>query len=320
MGLRQRCLCLRIGFLFVAFCAVFVLGCEKNNESSSQQTETDPNNKAKVTEKTPASASEMPIGGPNGCVVMMTEKNPAPASAPPVEPGELTFELVRSIKFADGTEVKSITKADIETLRDLPIDMGGNKTDGVTLTRSRKTKSRHDKKIHVRTCREYDAALEDGYYPSSTYDISMGSWFKYPCGTLNLLERATIPQQSFIPTSNEEVLDLKLIPLSLFPVMTDFEQTYGYNIENVTYQDYVEKGLIKVIDRDQNGFSCENDGLRQHLTEVARADFNDDGIEDILLSETVHATQGTYRTYDMIILTRKSIDGKYEKIKPHDSK
>ena len=319
MEFRQRYLCMGMGFLFMASCTVCVLGCEKSSKSSSQQTETDPNSKAKVTEKTPASASEMPIGGPSGCVVMMTEKIPAPASAPPVEPKALTFELVRSIVFADGTEVTSITKADIETLQDLPIDMGGNKTDGVTLTRSRKTKSRHDKKIHVRTCREYDSALEDGYYPSSTYDISMASWFKYPCGTLNLLEIATIPQQSFIPTSKEGVFDLKLIPLSLFPVVTDFEQTYGYNIENVTYQDYVEKGLIKVIDRDQNGFSCKNDGLRQHLTEVARADFNGDGIEDMLLSEAVHATQGTYRTYDMIVLTRKSANGKFEKVQPHGS-
>ena len=284
MGFKQRCLCMRIGFLFMAFCMVFVLSYEGRSEAE------------------------------------VAKKSPSPASGTSVKPEELTFELIKNIKFADGTEVKSIAKADIDALRDRPIDMGGNKTDGVTLTRSRKTKSRHDKKIHVRTCREYDSALEDGYYPSSTYDISMASWFKYPCETLNLLERAAIPQQSFIPTSNEEVLDLKLIPLSLFPVVTDFEQTYGYNIENVTYQDYVEKGLIKVIDRDQNGFSCENDGLRQHLTEVARADFNDDGIEDILLSETVHATQGTYRTYNLIILTRKSIDGKYEKIKPHDPK
>jgi hypothetical protein len=222
--------------------------------------------------------------------------------------------------FADGTEVTSITKADIETLRDLPIDMGGNKTDGVTLTRSRKTKSRHDKKIHVRTCREYDSALEDGYYPSSTYDISMGSWFKYPCGTLNLLETATVPQRSFIPTSEEGVFNLKLLPLSLFPVVTDFEQTYGYNIENVTYQDQVDKGLLKVTEMSQSKLVCEDDGLRQHLTEVARADFNGDDVEDILLSEAVHATQGTYRTYDMIILTRKSTDGKFEKIEPHDSK
>lgn len=291
MEFRQRYLCMGIGFLFIMFCAVFVLGYEKPIMAASQHTETDPDSEDTAP-----------------------EKPPAPANTPPAKPKEITFELVKSIKFADGTEVKSMTKADIETLRDRPIDMGGNDTDGVTLTKSR------DDKVHVRTCREYDAALEDGYYPMSTYDISMGSWFKYPCETLNLLEIATTPQQSFIPTSKEEVFDLKLIPLSLFPVLTDFEQKYGYNIENVTYQDYVEKGRIKIIDRDQNGFSCEDEGLRQHLTEVARADFNGDDIEDMLLSEAVHATQGTYRTYNMIILTRKSIDGKYEKVKPHDSK
>ena len=291
MGFRQRYLYVGIGCLFIMFCTVFVLGYEKPIMAASQQTETDPNSEETAT-----------------------EKSPAPASGTSVKPKEITFELVKSVKFADGTEVRSVTKADIETLRDLPIDMGGNKTDGVTLTK------RRNDKIHVRTCREYDSALEDGYYPSSTYDISMASWFKYPCGLLSLLETAAIPQQSFIPTSSEEVLNLELLPLSLFPVVTDFEQTYGYNIDNVTYQDRVEKGLLKVTDRGHNWFSCEDDGLRQHLTEVARADFNSDRIEDILLSEAVHATQGTYRTYDLIILTRKSMDGKYEKIEPHDSK
>ena len=267
-----------IGFLFVVSCTIIVLSCEGRSEAEEAKTA------------------------------------PSPAGGTSVKPKELTFELVESIKFADGTEVKSITKADIETLRDLPIDMGGNKTDGVTLTK------RRNDKIHVRTCREYDAALEDGYYPSSTYDISMASWFKYPCGTLNLLERATIPQRSFLPTAKEGIFDLKLIPLSLFPVVTDFEQAYGYNIENLTYQDQVEKGLLKVTDKGQNWFSCEDDGLRQHLTEVARADFNSDGIEDLLLSEAVHATQGTYRTYDLIILTRNSTDEKFEKVEPDDSK
>ncbi len=278
---------MRVGFLFVMLWLILGLACEQSSISASQETETNPNSEADAAEK-------------------------APASAPPVKPKEITFELVKSIKFADGTEVTSITKADIEALRDRPIDMGGNDTDGVTLTKSR------DDKVHVRTCREYDAALEQDYFPDTTYDISMASWFKYPCETLNLLEIATIPQRSFIPTSKEEVFDLKLIPLSLFPVLTGFEQRYGYNIEDVTYQDRVDEGLLKVTDRGDNWFSCEDKGLRQHLTEVARADFNGDGIEDMLLSEAVHATQGTYRTYNMIILTRKSMDGRFEKVKPHD--
>ena len=92
-----------------------------------------------------------------------------------------------------------------------------------------------NEKIHVHTCREYDAALERGYFPYSNYDISMASWFKYPCGLLNSLQTATTPQQSFISNPKVGVVDIQLLPLSLFPVFSDHEQTYGYNIENVTY-------------------------------------------------------------------------------------
>lgn len=289
MGFRQKCLYVEVWFLFMAFCMVLVLGCENGNKSSSQQNSTTSSGKAEVAEKPPATAS-----------------------GTAVNPEALSFELVESIQFADGTEVKSITKADIESLRDRPIHMGGNDTDGVTLTNEK------NDKIHVRTCREYDSALERGYFPDTTYDISMASWFKYPCGTLNLLQTAAIPQQSFISNPREEVIDLALLPLSLFPVLSDIEQTYGYNIENVTYQDQVEKGLLKVTGMGENWLSCEGDGLKQHLTEVARADFNNDGIEDILLSESVSVTRGSFRSYKITILTRKSVDGKFEKVQSHN--
>ena len=289
MGFRQKCLHAGIGFMFMTFGMVLVLGCEKSNRSSSQQSVTTPNNTAE-----------------------MLEKPSAPESGTAEAPEELSFELVESIKFADGAEAKSIAKADIDALRDRRIHMGGNDTDGVTLTNEK------NEKVHVRTCREYDAAIERGYYPYTTYDISMASWFEYPCETLNLLETAAIPQQSFISKPKEGVIDLALLPLSLFPVLSDIEQTYGHNIDNVTYQDQVDKGLLKVTGMGENWLSCEDDGLKQHLTEVARADFNSDGIEDILLSESVSATQGSYRSYKITILTRKSVDGKFEMVQSHD--
>ena len=124
MGFNQRCLCMGIGFLFIMFCTIFVLGYEKPIMAASQETETNPNSEADAAEK-------------------------APASTPPVKSKEITFELVEGIKFADGTEVTSITKADIEALRDRPIDMGGNDTDGVTLTKSRKTKTTRSTCVRV---------------------------------------------------------------------------------------------------------------------------------------------------------------------------
>ena len=283
MWLKQKCLYITIGFFLMPACIVFPLSREKHFKSSSQQNQTRPS-KADVVESTTP-----------------------PKRGGRVKKEEAIFELTESIKFADGTEIFTVGKYDIKDLRELPIHMGGNETDGVTLTKQ------ETDKIHVRTCREYDSAVEQGYFPYTTYDITMKSFFKYPCGLLNIFHTAKYPEQSFIVSPTEGILNLELLPLSFFPVLSDFEQTYGFNIKNVTYQEQVEKGLLEVTDMGQNWMSCEIEGLTQHLTEVARADFNGDGIEDILLSEAVYATRGSFRTYKITILTKKSLDGKYEK-------
>ena len=108
---------------------------------------------------------------------------------------EVIFELIEDIRFADGTEVKSIAKVDIDSLRDLPVRLGENDhLEGVTLMNQR------DKKFHVQTCREYDSALKQGYDAYTNFDIKMSVWFKHQCGLLSALEGATKPQRSYIST------------------------------------------------------------------------------------------------------------------------
>ena len=229
------------------------------------------------------------------------------AKIDPDKTADITFELFQPIMFADGSEKTSFTKAEIEALRDLPIDMGGNKIDGAML------ENKQDKRL-VRTCREYDEALLAGYRPGSNADIGLAAWFKYPCGTLQLLQLATRPKRSFLPARDQELFDLKLLPLKLFPIVSDYEQTYGRDIENETYHDQAEKGEIEVIEKSPHRFICKDDGLKQYLTEVVRADFNGDGTEDVLFREAGAAIGGTHRTYNLLILTRKSNRAKYEQI------
>ena len=231
------------------------------------------------------------------------------AWAGPSKPEDITFELLKPIEFADGTQKKSFTKAAIETLRNQSILLWkGIQDKGVELKNHKK------ENIHVHTCKEYDDALEQGYFPYSNAAVMDAAWLKYPCGTLNLLEQAIKPKRSFLPPS-EELFDLKLLPLMLFPILSDYEQTYGYNIENETYQDRVDKGLVKVIkpERKSSPFDIAytDDGMEQRLTQVVRTDFNGDGIEDVLLYEATYAIGGSYRFYDLIILTRKSADSKF---------
>ena len=221
----------------------------------------------------------------------------------PDKTADITFELVTPIEFADGSEKTSFTKAEIEALRDLPIYMGGNKFNATLGNNG-------DRRV-VRTCREYDAAILAGYTPVSNADIGLAAFFKYPCGTLQLLERATRAKRSFLP---QELFDLKLLPLKLFPIVTDYEQRYGRDIKGETYHDQAQKGELEVIEQAPHRFGCKDDRAKQYLTEVVRADFNGDGIEDILFSEATYSIGGTHRTYNLLILTRKSNEAKYEKV------
>ena len=234
---------------------------------------------------------------------------------------DITFELTKPLKFVDQPRtVNPITKANIEKLRNRPIlameeiHIGKGTLfqqifdEGITLRKGRKG----EEKIRVRTCKEYDDALLAGYAPDGTWEIGVASYFKYSCGTLNLLQKATRHKRSFLPTRNQELFDLKLLPLKLFPIVSDYEQTYGRDIENETYHDQAEKGELEVIEKTPHKFVCKDDGSKQRLTEVVRADFNGDGTEDILFQEWVAAIGGTHRTYNLIILTRKSSEAKYE--------
>lgn len=56
--------------------------------------------------------------------------------------------------------------------------------------------------------------------------------------------------------------------------------------------------------------------MGQQLIEVARADFNGDGIEDILLFEYCYATHGTFGFGGITIIISRRADGLFEPIVP----
>ena len=85
-----------------------------------------------------------------------------------------------------------------------------------------------------------------------------------------------------------------------------------------TYQDMVETGVLKVKSADKHVLRVEDEGMAQTMQEVVRADFNNDGIEDILVFEYHRAIGGTHGFGGIIMLTRKSIDGKLEEVRPPD--
>lgn len=227
------------------------------------------------------------------------------------EEPEGIFTLLECMEFADATEIRTIAKTDIEALRDRPIRLGKNDhIDGVTLT------SDTDGQVHVRTCREYNQAVKAGFHAYSTFDMKMATYFEHQCGLLTALEAATTPQVSFIANPRVGIVDLELLPFSLFPRFGD------YAIEDdpsATYQSKVSDGSIVIKRLRQNLLQvAQPEGIGHQLIEVARADFNGDGFEDILLFEYCWATHGTFGFGGVRVLTRKSVDGLFESMATDD--
>ena len=214
------------------------------------------------------------------------------------------FKLLESMRFANSEEVSSLLKSDIEELRDKPVQMGENdSSEGLTLTNDK------DETVQVCTCREYDKARGNGYFPYTNFDIKMSAWFEHQCGLLKLLETATSPTVSYIDDPKIGILDLTLMPYAFFPRFGEFTEVD----KNATYQSKVDRGDLIIRKVKQNLVQIEEpEGMGQQIIEVARADFDGDGIEDILVFVYAYATHGTLGYGYVNILARRSAESLFE--------
>lgn len=219
-------------------------------------------------------------------------------------PGEI-FHLLEGMNFVNSEEIRYVQRTDLDTFRDRRVRLGQNDhLDGITLINDRGSK------LKVRTCREYENAVQQGYFPSNNYEIKSSVWFKHQCGLLNALDAALTPKVSHISEPRVGILDLDLIPASLFPWI---ELSEGNSRHPGTYQDAVSDGTFLVRRTQQNLLVVEEPkGMGQQLIEVARADFTGSGYEEMLLFEYCYATHGTLGFGGIRTLRRTSSDDLFE--------
>lgn len=216
-------------------------------------------------------------------------------------PEEL-FNLIVKMRFADESEVSTISKSDIESIKDLPMKFGRNDhIEGVNLVNN------NEERQFVRTCRQYIDAVRSGFYPACGFDIKMTAYFEHYCGLLVALEVATIPTKSHISAPYVSIANMDLFPFELFPQLGDVDIPV-----DGTYQDQIDKQNLRVKSVTSNSLNVESEYMGHSLVEAVRADFNNDGIEDVLCFEYSYATKGTLGFGGIKILTRLSSTGQYE--------
>ena len=219
---------------------------------------------------------------------------------------EDVFELIEGLGFVEHETITRIRKTEIDELRKLPIKLGLNThIDGVELTND------NTEKVFVRTCEEYENAMKSGFFPYTTFDIKMATYFEHQCGLLKSLATAEIPEVSHIANPRIGIVDLHLLPFNMFFHWGDQKQDWA---PNTSYQDKIDQGELFVKSIKSNLLRIESEANGQQLIEVARADFNNDGIEDILLFEYCYAVGGTFGAGGIKVISRTTPNGLFEEI------
>ncbi|MCA1559294.1 MAG: hypothetical protein LC804_03130 [Acidobacteria bacterium] len=200
---------------------------------------------------------------------------------PPAE----VFRLAEEMHFGDASTVNSISKADLAELAARPVGLGGNThLDGLPLG------SDSGEERVVRTCAEYQTAIRDGFYARNTFEMTIAVFFEHQCGLLSALERAQLSEVSFIADPRVGLADVRLLPFSFFPDPAASADGTADDHAGITYEDKIRSGDLVVKAVGSNRLTVEGDGMGQHLVEALRADFDGDGIEEMLVFEYCYAT------------------------------
>jgi hypothetical protein len=217
---------------------------------------------------------------------------------------ETTFQISEPLRFKGRVVSDSLRKSEIAGLLELPVRNGNSDPDsgyGVELTRT------NNEKVMVYTCRQWQKALAEKAYSASTFDMAMESSLIRTCGLLFALQDAKLPLKSFVANPRVGLANLKLLPAEILSANTDDqekekEHTRGLTVSEAVALKDIRKAGDKVLTVSYGGF-------RQSFWEGARADFNGDGIEDILVFTAGRAEGGTLGYSDYFVLTRTGPSG-----------
>ena len=191
-----------------------------------------------------------------------------------------------------------VRRSDIQALENEPISLGENTADkGVVLTDPGNVNAQKT----VRTCHDYDAATKAGWYALTTYDISIDSFFKRTCGVLALLADGAEARHSYLGPANEGFGNADRVGAGAIGALVP-------EARGLTIGDLVRSSSVTIEAEEPRRLVVTANGMRGELTEIARGDFDGDGIADILAFFSVHAQNGSFRSYEVLVLTRKKAE------------
>jgi len=211
------------------------------------------------------------------------------------------LQLSKPLQFADAPDqmIEYLSPDEVERYLDRPVLIGGNPVFAADFGDDSGVR------MIVRTCREYRAALAAGFYAKTNYDIKSEAFLRTANAILAAAASVRMPLVSYIREPHRGVADLDLLPSSILPRVSPDDEIAIAGMKDLSLADLLGRGEIKILSISSDELSVEwNWGLM--LREVCRADFDGDGVEDILCECYCWATEGTLGFGWTVILARKN--------------
>lgn len=232
---------------------------------------------------------------------------------PTNQESEITFKISVPLEFKGRIVSGLLRKTEIEGLLDLPVRNGNSDLKegyGVEMTRP------NYERFKVYSCRQWRKAQKEEAYAATTYDMSMEGSLIHTCGLLLEFQRAKRSVKSFVANPKVTLADFNLLPAEILAFMPDDENEREH-LRRQTVSEAVAKQDIQ--EANNKTLSLSYGGFRQFFLEAARADFDGDGVEDILVFTGGRAEGGTMGYADYFILTRTNPSGPLKMVKTRDS-
>jgi hypothetical protein len=126
----------------------------------------------------------------------------------------------------------------------------------------------------VETCREYNAAESEGW-------SSANERFHRVCEPVTMLSGAQVASQSFLRAGDEDLRDLTRLTALALPGMGDIDPMAAPDMRSA--EDFRKAGSFEVKDVEGVSLAIRRNRLDTTFRELARADVDNDGIEDLLI-------------------------------------
>ena len=146
----------------------------------------------------------------------------------------------------------------------------------------------------ARNCGDYDQLLEKEFFPMSSREIRREQYFKRACGVLRALLSAREVEENYFAKQAMSQAD-----------MTSLAEGPPFRIAEALEANSIALALEKGED---GTWRMETEGQFAKFQEFAFADFNQDGIGDILAYVSINVREGTAQTGHLGLIEKTAAD------------